>query len=532
MDPRRLLLTLRLDLLAAWRRARSAGAWRFGGTVVGGIALMAAEVWVTSRLTLRLESVPPLLAPLARTVVLRLELLVLQLTGAVAAASSVAVALTALKGLESEPFEAATPRPRAERAIVGWWRTLAGLSWVAVLAAPPLVILGCAAGRPGTAVVVLSAVLAGSAAVGTLVAVILAALVPRRVLLPAAWITATAAVVGAVLWLRSLHPERLAAATDPAAILAMLAAMGGAVEAHGPGRLLGGKGGALGALLGSAILLALAVAAWAGLGGWAGERLARGEGGTRGGSRLWRPLDRVLTLHPAGALLAARLRLLVRDTLQSSQLLYLLGLGAVYVENLRSLPLHDPLGREIAAVLNLLMAGLLAAALALRFAYPARLLGGPAWWWRSAPVGRGQADLAFTAAAALPVVLLSGGLFAAAAWAMGPGALPGSGAWLVPWLALWLSVAGVQAGPGPSDEPERWIDAALGGGGLVFLGVAVLAVGWCTAAAGVAVIVRVLDELGFVWKPPALLATPWAPVVILTAGLLLWKAVAHRRLGP
>lgn len=528
MDPRRLLLTLRLDFLVAWRRARSAGAWRLGGTIAGGIGLVAAEAWVTSRLTMRLQSLPLLLAPLARTVLRRLELLVLELTGAVAAASSVTIVLTVLEGLESEPFEAATPRPPAERAAVGWWRTLAGLSWVAALATPPLLVLGRAAGHPGSTVIILLAVLAGAAAAGTVVAVVLAALVPRRVLLPAAWTTATATVVGAVLWLRSLHPERIAAATDPAAILTALAAMGGMMNPHGLGRLLARGDDALPALLGSTVLLALAVTSWAALGGRAGERLARADGGKRGGPGFWRPVDRALTLHPAGALLAARLRLLVRNTLQSSQLLYLLGLGAVYVENLRSLPLNDPLAREIAALLNLFMAGLLAAALALRFAYPARLLGGSTWWWRTAPLRRGQADLAFTAAAAIPVTLLASGLFAAAGAVVGPTTFPGTGSWLVPWLALWLTAAGVQLGPEPSDEPRRWIDAALGGGGLLFLGAAVVAVTWCTAAAGVPVIVRVLTELGLPWTPPLPLRTPLLPAAVLTAGLVLWTAFPRR----
>ena len=525
MDPRRLLLSLRLDLVTAWRRAASAGAWRLAGAVGGGLLVIAAEVWLTSKLTARLASVPLLLLPLARTVLGRIELLVLELTAAVAAASSVTVALTVIEGLESEPFEAALPRPRLERAITGWWRTLAGLAWVAVLVAPPLLVLGRPLGRAGSAVVSLAAVLAGAAAVGMAVAVLLAALVPRRVLVPAAWTVATAAVVGAVLWLRSLHPERIAAATDPAAILAALTALGGRLEGGAGWRVLAGPGAGMRALTAGAVAVAAAVAVWAALGGRAGERLSRGEGGVRGGSRLWNPVDRLLTRRPEGALLAARLRLLVRDTLQSSQLLYLVGLGAVYVENLRSLPLADPLARQLAALLNLAMAGLLAAALALRFAYPARLLGGPAWWWRTAPVGRLRRDLAFTVAAALPVVLLSWGLFAAAGAAMGPAPGTGRWGWLILWLGVWLAAAGVQLGPEPPEGEVRWIDAALGGGGLLFLGASLLAVTWCTAAAGAGIILRVVEELGLAWRPPRLLGTPLVPVVVLTA--LLGLAVAH-----
>ncbi len=516
MDPRRLLLTLRLDLVSAVRRVVGGGRVRLAATVVGGVGLVAMEVWVTTRLTTRLALLPPAVAPLAESVIVRLIELVLQLATAVAVVSSTSSALVVIEGLESDSFEAATPRPSCERAVVGWWRTMAGLGWLVVLAGPPLAVLGAANVGGGRSLVALLFLLAGGAAGGMTLAVVLAGLVPRRILLPAAWTSATAGIVLAVLWLRSLHPERLATASDAASMLRLLAALGGTDA---------GSGGWAPSPLGIdriALAVVAAVGAswvvWGSLGGRAGERLARGGDATRGSSRLWRTLDPILTLHPAGALLAARLRLLARDTLQSSQLLYLIGLGVVYVQNLKSLPLDDPLALQLAALFNLGMAGLLAAALALRFAYPSRLLGGSSWWWSTAPLSRCQVDLALTTSASLPILLLAAGLYLSAATATGQ---PGGHLWLVAWLAIWLSGAGVLAGPEPSQEGHRWIDAALGGGGIAFLALAMISVLWCTAAAFASTLAEVLRGFGLPWTAPILLRTPEIPVFILSAALLI-----------
>lgn len=489
---------------------------RLAATIVGGLALVAMEIWVTTRLTTRLALLPPEVAPLAEAAVIRLVELVLQLATAVAVVSSTSSALVVIEGLESESFEAATPRPSFERAVVGWWRTMAGLAWLALLAGPPLAVLGAASSGAVRSVVALLLLLAGGAAGGMTLAVVLAGLVPRRILLPAAWTSATAGIVLAVLWLRSLHPERLATAFDAASMLRLLAALGGA-EAGSGGWTPGPLGVDRIALAAIAVIGASWVV-WSSLGGRAGERLARGNDASRGSSRLWSTLDPILTLHPAGTLLAARLRLLARDTLQSSQLLYLIGLGVVYVQNLKSLPLNDPLALQLAALFNLGMAGLLAAALALRFAYPARLLGGSSWWWSAAPLSRRQVDLALTASASLPILCLSAGLYLSAAAATGQS---GHHLWLVVWLAIWLSGAGVLAGPEPSEEGHRWIDAALGGGGIVFLALAMLSVLWCTAAAFASTLAEVLHGFGLPWTAPILLQTPKVPVAILSAAFLM-----------
>ncbi len=523
MDPRRLLLTLRLDIAAAGRRALSGGVWRLLAVAAGAFLLVAAEVWVTRRLTARLAAVPPLLIPLARAALDRLAGFVLRLAVAVAAASSVTTALGVIEALESDPYEGALPRPAAERGLMGWWRTLAGLAWVAVLAGPPLAVIGHASGAAAPAMATLAAGLGLAAAAGLIAALGLAALVPRRILVPAAWTTATAAVVGAVLWLRALHPERIARQTDPAAILAALSALG---QTGAPGStvitVLGTPAGALATLTAAAGASALA---WTLLGRRAGERLSRGQGATHRPSRVWAAVDAVLTRWPAGALAAAGLRHLVRNTLQGSQMLYLIGLGVVFVQNLRSLPLSDPLAVQLAGLLDLFMAGMLAAALALRFAWPARLLGGPAWWWRTAPLTRLQEEAALLVSALPPILLLAWGLDLAAGTVIGPTAIPG---WIVPFLAIWLATAGVVLGPDPADGTTNWIDAALGGGGLAFLAAAVLAVGWCTAAAGAGLIRNIAGELGSSWVPPLPLRSPALVATTLSLALVPATLLRHR----
>jgi len=517
---RLLLVTLRLDLAAARRRAAAAGPWRLLGTLGAAGALVAAEVWLALRLAHRAAAFDPALRPLALAALHRLEGLVVRAAGAVAAASSLSLALPAIRALEADPFRGALPDPPAVRALAAWWRVLAACGWVAALAGPPLATWRLVLGGPGELARLAVAgplALAAAAAAGVAAAVALAAALPPRFAVPLAWTASTAAVVGAVLWLRALHPERLAAAADPAALLEALAALG-AAAAPAAAPLRDPAGAAL-ALAGA---LAFLLALWSVAGRRAGERLAVAPA-RRGAAAGWRVLDTALLLRPAGALVAARLRLLARDAIQASQLLYLLGLGAVYLENLRSLPLAEPLARELAGVVNLGMAALLAAALALRFAYPARLLDGEAWWvWATAPLGARARDLALAAAAAVAPLAVAGGLWAGATAILGPTAAGRVGWWLVPALAVELAILGVAAGPDPGEAGGTWLDAALGGGGLAFLALAVGLAGWFVAAAAVPVVRAAIPA----WRPPLPLAAPWIP---LAAGAALAAGVAARR---
>ncbi len=535
MAARALLLILAAELRQGGRRLRAGGSGRVLGVAGAVLGLVAAEWWLADRVAAQLLVVPESVRPLAVTVLVHGATLVCQLALMVAAASAVALALPVLETFEVDPWWAASPLPAPARALHAWWRVAGGLSWVAVLGLPPLLAVAVRLrhGLPAAATLTAGfATLIGvAAAVGLAVAVALAAVIPRRVLVPAAWTGTTAVVVGAVLWLRHLRPERLATAADPLELLATLARLGGSEPAAGV------AGWVTGVLAGEGHPARLLVLAAAGVGGllavWrllaprAAARLASGAPGEGRPAHWWRVLDRVLLRRPAGVLAAGRLRLLGRDAAQASQTLYLVGLGAVYVENLRALPLGDPLALEIAGFVNLAMAGLLAAAMALRFAYPAALLEGPAaWWWRTGPVRRGEAMAAAFGVAALPPLALAGALYFGALAVTGPSRSASYGWWLVPWEALWLTALGAALGPEAEEAGERgWLEAALGTGGLLFLAVGVAGVSWATVAAGKRVLADTLGDLGVGWRPGPLTVHPVVPVAILSAltALLLWR---------
>ncbi len=540
MAARLLLLIAWVDLLQAWRQLRSLGWVRIVASIVAGAALVLAESWIAWRLTSRLLTLPPPISGLAEAVLLRGAALVTELALMIATASAVTLAVPAIEGVEVDPWAASSPLPRVGRALQVWWRVLAGLGWVAVLALPPLLTIGLEV-RPGVLtaarqVTGMALLLGGAAAVGTLIALSLAALIPRRVLVPLSWSATTAAVVGAVLWLRHLHPEQLVTMTDPTVLLTALAGLG-AEEAGPIGSLAGavvGTNSMIGLVLASAAALAGVVALWGPLARRAAFRMSGAPAGQARPWITWRLLDRLVGRGGVGVLVSSRLRLVARDLAQASQTLYLLGLGAVYVENLRALPLSDPLARELAGLVNLAMAGLLAAAMALRFAYPAHLLEGEAtWWWATAPVSRLTADTAATLVAVVPPLALSTGLLVASAVVTGWSRAATTGWWLVPWQALWLTVLGVTLGPrAPDPRHGSWVDAALGGGGLVFLAVAVGGVGWTVLAAGRQVVSEVLRDFDVAWRPGLLTGNPLLAATVLTVATVAVVGWTYRKLTP
>lgn len=109
-----------------------------------------------------------------------------------------------------------------------------------------------------------------------------------------------------------------------------------------------------------------------------------------------RLVERAASLLPgspaARQLLIKDLKVFLRDTAQWSQLLLLLALAVVYVYNFRVLdldriPFMGFVIRNLYAFLNLLLAGFVLSAVAVRFVFPAVSAEGPAFWIvRSAPV--------------------------------------------------------------------------------------------------------------------------------------------------
>jgi hypothetical protein len=533
MPLRHLAVLVRSDAVQAWRRGLAQGPVRLTGTAVGGVALIAAEVWIAHHLASRLLGLP--VVEVARTVLAHGVGMATELAMIVATASAATLALPVLERIETDPWWAATPVSRPLRALQTWWRVGAGLGWILVLAGPLVITLELHLDPGPTAAVAaglrLLLLTATAAALGSVLALVLASCIPRRVLLPLSWTLTTAAVVGSVLWLRGMHPERIITTTDPEELLTSLVAL-----AANPPRITpmawmvpGADGSMLPMIIATAAAVTALVALWFVLSPLAAARLATGTGAHIRPARPWQWLDRLLVRGPTTAILASRLRLLLRDLTQASQTLYLLGLGAVYVENLRSLPLEDPLARELAGLINLAMAGLLTAALSLRFAYPAHLLEDEThWWWSTGPIVWWRRHLAVATVALLPPVLLSGSLFTASLLVTGPGHATAVGWWLVPWQAVWLTLLGVTLGPRAAESRHSsWVDVALGGGGLLFLALAVAGIGWTIVGAGRWVIAEVLYELGGDWQPGLLLGHPIVPAAILSMlplAALAWRA--------
>lgn len=534
MDARLLVLSLGADLRQGWRKIVGLGPTRVAGTLLAIAALAAGEVWIVSRVTHHLLDLPPVLAGAGRWLLERGLGVVAQLALVVATASAVTLALPQLEALESEPWWGACPTPPAHRALQAWWRVLAGEAWVLVLTLPPALTLAVLLRRDIAAATRIACGITGllglAAAAGIVAALLLAALVPRRILVPLAWTTTTAAVVGTVLWLRALRPERFVTATDPLALLGSLSPSVAFTAGPVPARWA--VGAATGArewpiAVAVAMMMVVLVAAWNRLAPRAGSRLAIGAPAHAAPARLWRVIDRLAGGGPVGVLISSRLRLLARDAAQAAQTLYLIGLGVVYVENLRALPTSDPLARELAGLVNLSLAGLLAAAMALRFAYPAQILEGRAvWWWTTAPVSRRQALLAAFAVATLAPLALAGGLFAASQLVVGPTRTASSGWWLVPWYALWMSALGVAMGPRPQEgDGTEWLEAALGAGGMGFLAVAAGGVIWTVVCAGRSVIADTVRDLGGTWQPGLLTGRPEIVALLLSAiaAAALWR---------
>jgi hypothetical protein len=535
---RALWLSFCADLLQGLRGTRHAGAIRLAGIVLGGGALVAVEVWLALALAERITALPPPLDVLAGSALIQLATLMTQLAVVMAIASALTLALPVLEELEGDPWWSACPRPPMARALQTWWRVLPGLLWLVVLVAPPLMAWAWWL-RPGPAalaevVVGLALLMAFACALGCAAALTLSALISRTVLVPLAWAGSTAAMVGAIIWLRSLNPEAIFTATDPSAVLAAVASLGSSAGGQLPGGWLTSvfsDGARLGMLAAITVVAALAMlVVWHGLSRRAAVRLGTASQGIHRPARIWLWIESIGGRRPGWILLCSRLRLLVRDTVQASQSIYLLGLGAVYVENLRSLPLDDPLAREIAGLVNLAMAGFLCVALSLRFAYTARLMDGAArWWWETAPLARGRVTAALAGAAALPPVALAGGLFVASIVVAGTSHAAAHGWWLIPWEAVWLTLLGLVIGPRPAPGSDRtWLDAALGGGGIAFLAVGTLSMGWVTWAAGRWVVQTVLSELGLTLDLPGLWLHPAVPASVLSAGLLLLALIRTR----
>jgi ABC-2 type transport system permease protein len=227
--------------------------------------------------------------------------------------------------------------------------------------------------------------------------------------------------------------------------------------------------------------------------------------------------------RPGRAMLFKDARLFARDTGQWSQLLIMLALGFIYVYNFRSLPIgqisaYVPYVREAVVLVNVLMAGLVMAAVSARFVFTSVSLEGRAFWVvRSSPMQmrrflRGKFLFGLVPVALLTVVLVVMGNMAVGA----SGLLQIASAVMV--LILSVSICGLGTGMGaiyPRFRYENIASVSVGLGAVAFMLVALCVV---TVTAALAA-----------WPAYIYIRTtepPWAIICVSTACILALNAAS------
>ncbi len=388
----------------------------------------------------------------------------------------------------------------------------------------------------GAGAAVLSVVVLAGVA-GTVLALLLVALVPpRRALLLSASLSGlglAAALVGA----RAARPERL---FDPIALLELLEKVGGtpppspgadpiAVAARLAARAVLGSGaaalGSLALLAGAVALLLLAGAALAPLHLRLLRRSREEADAPAGRRRAGRPAASL-----EGILLRAELATLLRDAATPGQLGTLAAVFVLDLLNLRLLPTGDAGARDLVAGLQTGLALFLVSALSLRFAYPAVSTDGrAALVLRSLPLSPVRHLLVRWAVRAVPAVAAALLLVGASAAALRPGrdavvasllvALVGGAA--IP--ALHVGLGGVL----PRYDPPNPVAVALGPGGLLAMGLSTLLAVVPVAAVSDGIL-GLVDALARVPVERGPLLAAWTSAALaLGAGAL---AAAARRL--
>lgn len=174
-----------------------------------------------------------------------------------------------------------------------------------------------------------------------------------------------------------------------------------------------------------------------------------------------------------------------RDATQWSQLLLIVGLAVIYLFNMSALPVGDlraigvsrAQAADAIAVLNLLPAGFVLSAVALRFVYAAISLEGRAIWIAlSAPTGLGTL-IAAKIAVGLPLLVILG-----AALVVGTNELVGASATMsalsmVAVLFMAIALSGLAAGLGimrPNFRADHPTEVVTSVGGFVFMALAVV----------------------------------------------------------
>jgi ABC-2 type transport system permease protein len=284
-------------------------------------------------------------------------------------------------------------------------------SWMMVLVLLPiLAAYGATYGFRPLYPVVAAAALAGylvlPAVAGIAVTLVLVNLFPARRARDMLALVALVGVVALVVGFRLLRPEQLARPEGFRSLVDFIAALRTPQSAWLPSEwaaesMLAALGVGDGDFFPLLLLLSTAAAAFV-AGAWLHGRLyaaglSRAQEGAElqygDGARRCR-VERLLAPFPVAVrtLVAKDVRTFFRDTTQWSQLILLAVLVAVYVYNIKVLPLFagEDVGfflTNVVSFLNLGLAGFVLAAIAARFLFPAiSLEGGTLWLLRSSPL--------------------------------------------------------------------------------------------------------------------------------------------------
>lgn len=237
---------------------------------------------------------------------------------------------------------------------------------------------------------------------------------------------------------------------------------------------------------------------------------------------------------PAPMAAVARLEIatLTRDAGQWTQLALLAGLVGLYLYNLKLIPGDQRLLGPLLALLNVGVAGLVLAAVAVRLGLPSVSRDGPSRWLPEvSPLRPGQRLVAKTGVVALALVLLGGGLTVLAAVILqGPLSikLQAIAATVLMGPTLAAMAVGVGARFPRYDLPDP-VQVAVSAGGLLCFAAMLVYVAATTVLTARPVLVWYLRMTGA--RPDLVTMTPWAATLLhialslaLASGALAWGA--------
>jgi len=384
------------------------------------------------------------------------------------------------------------------------FETITHSSWMVVLVLVPVLAAYAVVYQggflfAGVAVVALASYIVLPAVLGAAVTLVLVNVFPARRARDLLALLGLFGAAAVVVMIRLVRPEQLARPEGFRSLVDFIALMDSPRSAWLPSEwaaqaLLAALPGRVAAASGPPdlfplLLLASSAAAALVLGAWLHQRLyAEGFSRAQEGAEVkaavapGRPLlDRLLGALRlpvrARALVAKDIRAFFRDTTQWSQLVLLAVLVAVYVYNVKVLPLWtgEKVGFflvNVIAFLNLGLAGFVLAAVAARFLFPAvSLEGRTLWLLRSSPLDLERLLWTKFWVGVTPLLLLAVSLTAATNWVLsvGPFMMALS---LVSIVVITIAIAALALGFGalfPVFDTDNAAEISTGFGGFLFM---------------------------------------------------------------